>query len=781
MSFLNDQFHFLKALPIAMSAAELEIPDTPPDAGKNSQGYKMHVGDRYLVYSPGRRKEGHFVVRGWLEAADGHPRRVDLENEHSGSRIRLSTWQVSTLESQGRIKAVSLTRGDGIDSQPSPGLRLLLDENKQKKAERYLGYVHACMACFASENGGKSSKRLALAAIEEHAHSLGEKAPSYTNVWEKFKAYREDGGHDPLFALADKDRPGNRRSKFGPFIEKMIEGAVEAAWRTPNGNWKTVKSVFRDLVEKKRKAGELTDEDARHYTKIISDRTFQRRMYEPNQYDRSRWRWGEDYANREFAQYIRQMLPDFPLDIVDVDHTTFNISVIDDRYPIAYGRPDLLVFRDRKTGVVLGYSLSFNKPSYESFLHGLRHAIFPKDMSAFPGCSWPFYGRMFRMGVDNALHFIGNNINAASRQLDFQLVEYRPGHPWEKGALERLNGILGVDVALGLPGATAANPVERDKFDDPVEMTKPTLTMSELEGFLVDYFDIYHRMPQEGLGILRTLKGIPEVLWEEGIKHTPNRAPIDPNIFVRLAGDRHKCTVQPIGIRLDHIVYQSEELLALTTHPSHKPGEGRHRSTQYDVVRDPNDLGRVWVHDPYRNVMMEIPACSADYSYANGLRLFQHRRIVEYWNKEHGQPKSAAELEKAMDDYQLGLVKFHQLRRKHGTAFKLAQFVGQQARKLARSRIVTAVDSPNASSDWLDVADPVKPAPLEPRSIRAPKTATRQESGGDYTVITQDVQPDGLPVAQDPVPAPAAQPKQHESAALADDIEFLKTKYEGYD
>ncbi|MES0022401.1 MULTISPECIES: hypothetical protein [unclassified Mesorhizobium] len=154
------------------------------------------------------------------------------------------------------------------------------------------------------------------------------------------------------------------------------------------------------------------------------------------------------------------------------------------------------------------------------------------------------------------------------------------------------------------------------------------------------------------------------------------------------------------------------------------------------MVRDPGDLGRAWLWDPYRKTTIEVPACSADYSYANGLRLFQHRALVKYWNENHGQPANAAELEKAKDEYQLGLVKIHQRRRKHGTGFKLARFMSQQARKVARSRLVEAVTSPNASSERLDVANPLSPAPAEPRSIRASKTAVRPETGGNFTVPT---------------------------------------------
>jgi putative transposase len=780
MSFVNNQFHFLKALPVATNGSQLEIPDTPPDAG-SCQGYLMHAGDRYIIYSPGRRMEGHYVVHDWLEAVERLPRRVHMRNVISNSDLFLTPWQISTLECQRRIRPVSLARAEGDGKEVTPGISLLMDDARRVKAERYLGYVRGCIQKFADVNDGKSSRRLAEEAIDEHAEAISDpNPPCFQTVWDKLKAHEDDNGYDPLGALADKSNPGNTKSTFGALVEQIVLEAAEAAWRKPNGDWRTLKSAFRDKVNAKRADQELPPEGAHGDIKFPSDRTFQRRMYEVNKYDRLRWRFGEDHANRVMACYIRQALPDFPLDIVDVDHTTFNIVVIDDKYPVAYGRPDLIVFRDRKTGSPLAWPLSFQNPSYESFLHGLRIAIFPKDMSAYPGIGqWP-YGRPFRLGVDNALHFLGDNIDHACQQLGMTLVEYRPGHPWEKGALERLNGILGVDVALGLPGATGADPKERDLFDEETGMAAPVLTLSELQGFLDEYFSIYIRTPHEGLGFLRTLKGIPLQIWREEIKHTPDRPPLDPNIFIRLAGDVHYCSVQPTGIRLDYITYQSEQLLALRAHPKHKEGKGRHRGTKYRFVRDPSDLGRGWVWDPYRKVTIEVEACSADYSYANGLRLFQHTAIIKYWRETHGEPENAAELQKAMDDYQLKLVEFHQRRRKHGTALKLARFLSQQGRKVARSRIVEAVTSAHASTGRMNVAEPFAPPQMEPRSTRASRTASRTESAGEYTVRTFKSAEAGFPVEQDPV-LDSRQIESPRKPMPPRDIEFLKSKHEGYD
>ncbi len=56
-------------------------------------------------------------------------------------------------------------------------------------------------------------------------------------------------------------------------------------------------------------------------------------------------------------------LPDRPYESVEVDHCKLDIRVIDDA-GLVYGRPDLIIFRDRATAMILGYGLGFEEPSY---------------------------------------------------------------------------------------------------------------------------------------------------------------------------------------------------------------------------------------------------------------------------------------------------------------------------------------------------------------------------------------------------------------------------------
>ena len=771
---LSGQFDFLKARQVAMTASELDIPAHPDDAGE-CQGYSMHSGDRFAIYSPDREREGHYRVESWIDAVGGEPRRVRMENIHSGAPLYLTGWQVSFLESQRRIRAVSM-RSIGVeDHDPVPGLSLAIKGMRLARAEKNLGYVQAVLEAIELDGVGRLPKARILPVIEAHAASIGEEPPDYRTVRKRLLAYLDRTTDDPLLAVAERPRPGNRVPSFSREIEEAMAAAALHAWTTPKGTWKTARKEFFRLVGEMRADGTLPREGASDDASMPSDTTIYRRMYAVNRYDRCRLRYGEDEATKRFARYIRQALPDMVLDIVDVDHTVLNVVVIDDRFPVAFGRPDLLVFRDRKSGSVLGYSIGFDNPSYESFLHGFRHSVYPKDMSAFPGLGWRQYGFGRRYGVDNALHLIGDNARETAKQLRFELGEYRPGRPWEKGALERLFGILNVDLIENLPGA-APEPTEREKFGEEKKKEVPALLLSELDAFLTWYFCHEHNAnSHEGLGFLRTLKGIPDEIWKADIGRVKQRPPVDPSVFVRLAGDVKRRGIGPLGIRWDHLTYQSDELLALTTHPRHREGKGEHQETKYRVVRDPNDLGRIWVEDPYQKRMLEVPACGADYRYANGLRLFQHRKVLEYWNKTHKrEPESGAELLLVMEDYGAALADFHRQRRRHGTALKLAKFFSKQKKRLQRGRIVEAAPV-EPGSGRMDIRNPQRPAPMLPRSERAQLTSPGPEYGGAYTV--RGAEP---PRGAEPVERPEPPQPPMLLPPADDDIESLKSKYEGY-
>ena len=179
-----------------------------------------------------------------------------------------------------------------------------------------------------------------------------------------------------------------------------------------------------------------------------------RRLHDLNEYERDVLESGRDYAEVRHMPRLRQIRPTAPLDIVDVDYAVMNIVVIDPELAIACGRPHILTFPDRYSGIVVGFSISFQPPSYESFFEGLQHMLYEKPADLLSGASYPWWGHCLKLGTDNAKHLVGLNLVEALRELGIQTVAYRPARGWEKGAEEHLFHILDKAVANRLPGAT---------------------------------------------------------------------------------------------------------------------------------------------------------------------------------------------------------------------------------------------------------------------------------------------------------------------------------------
>lgn len=670
--------------------ADLGIPASP-SGFKEGQQYEIATGDEFLIFDQDKAACGAFIVQRWHDAQTGRPKQIELQNIKGNTALYLDNWQIGHLERNGLIRPLSAASARGRKNN-LPGSALCLTDAQRKSALRWLAYLQAAYKKCDEENGGKLSRKLMEEAVVALAEARGEKPPSMATLYRKLDRSRALMNFDPVLALAPKSSMGNSEPRLCDRSEEAIRIAVEDAWRDPKGTWK---SVWARLERMTAEGGDYFDlanlvRDIGDGKRMLSRRTVQRRFWAVDSFTRDLLRLGPEQAARIHARRIRQIRPERPLDVVDVDHTTLGIVVYDDERGIGYGRPDLVLFRDRHSGIIVGWSISFGPPSMETFLDGLLHTLIPKSGGELPpGVSYPYYGRPTMLGVDNAKHLIGMPVREAATELGFQVTPYRPGRPWEKGALEHLFHILNIQLVDRLPGATTMSPAERKKFDQEKLKAVPSLSLSELNGFLAYYFaEIYHASSHEGLGDIQTFSGVPKDLWQAGIKTAPNRPLVDRDLMVRIIGDTTTATIQGDGVRWDYLVYQSADLAQMTLNPAHKEGAGPHRATQYKVTRDPSDLGHVWVHNPYNQQVIEVPIATSMASYAKGLKLYQHRKVVEHNREMKRRADDAEALMTSMRELENQLLDVHKKRQKQGTAMKLARFISGQRQRIKRSEIV---------------------------------------------------------------------------------------------
>ncbi|RYB02117.1 Mu transposase C-terminal domain-containing protein [Lichenibacterium ramalinae] len=678
------------------------------------------------------------VVKRWPRH-DGVASRVQFEDD-LGRPTTLTDEQIALLCRQGRFRVVFDAEGRAVTPRPT-----LLDLSAEQLA--LCRWRRAFVDAFYAEPHPASRSRPDVGAKIARTFEKvgGTKAPCYQSVLNWVDVWEEQGELFPLECLHFAPNTGNRDWKVSSeLVDEMVDIGVKNALGLAKGTGEDARGFAAaalkvrleelgrsDLLGHEKLAlallgTKLDEEPTLAEVTMPTLRTFQRRMKEVDAFLRDDSRFGERRGRRKHARSYERPLPELPLSEVECDHTPCDVIVVDDVRKVIFGRPDLIAFRDRATGAFLGVSIGFEAPSFASFVNGLRHAMYPKDMSEYPSLRpWPMFGRPTRLYVDKALHFVGNNIERTSAALGFEIREFLPAEPSLKGGTERLIGVINAAMHK-LPAATFSNAEERKRYADLAG--KPTVTIDRLRAFVTSWITDKHNPGQhEGLGFMKRLKGIPEVLWDEKIGQV-EMAPLPrEETFVWLAGDSKRCHVtEDGGIYWDHIQYQSIALAAITGKAGHKSGrdkkewQGReHEGSKYLVRRDPFDIGHVYVTNPFDGGrVIKVGATRMDY--AGGLTLHQHNVIKA--NADADLRRAADRdpvdvLMRARKEVDRYVELLFQQRRQDGHDKRLARWLEHGRRREEASTVSRPAFSPALSAAFVDPTAPAGIDPPPPGSI----------------------------------------------------------------
>ena len=295
-----------------------------------------------------------------------------------------------------------------------------------------------------------------------------------------------------------------------------------------------------------------------------------------------------------------------PLDIVEIDHTKVDVTVVDPASRKPIGRPTLTLAIDVATRMATGFHLSLEPPCLTSVALCLTHAVMDKsgwlaarDIAA----EWPARGIPRVIHVDNGAEFHALAFERACAEHGVDLTYRPPGTPRFGGHIERLIGTMMGEAHL-LPGSHFSNVRERGDLDP--EATA-TMTLRELEAWLaLEIVGVYHAR------VHRSLCAPPNAVWAAGIAAAPPRAPADPRRFLMDFLPAERRVLQRDGLHLFNIRYWSDELRRLM-------GQGEKVTIKYD----PRDLSRVFVRvdDGY------VETRPADVS-RPAIALWEHRAAV---------------------------------------------------------------------------------------------------------------------------------------------------------
>lgn len=508
---------------------------------------------------------------------------------HAGAVYRVedlvSATQVKVKGEGGRLKVIAAAELIPVLQQPLEGFPELsaIAPCRWDRAVEIYNIIEPLVAM-----GPRSRKRADVQKVadSEDLH--------ISTIYRWLEAYESTGLVSSLIRKPRKDA-GTRR--LDERVEKIIADTIENFYlskqvRTPT---KTAAEVRKICAQNK-----LPRPDAA---------TVFNRIAAISEEYRLRRRRGSKAANERFEP-IRGSFPgaDFPLAVVQIDHTPVDVIIVDDAFRKATKRPYLTIATDVYSKMCVGFYLSLDHPGGLATGLCLSRAILSKEKYltslGLSDLEWPCWGVMRKIHTDNAKEFRGTLLGLATQQYGI-IAERRPkGRPKYGGGVERAFRTYMHEVHNELPGTTFSNVQEKQDYDSE---GRAVMTLDALEKWFVIYLlGVYHQKPHAGND------GIPPIVqWERGICGTdttkgtgiPMKMPDEERLRIDFMPFEER-TIQEYGILIMGVTYWTDALRGFI----HSADPNSSKLKQKYICRyDPRDLSKIWMYEPESQKYIEIP------------------------------------------------------------------------------------------------------------------------------------------------------------------------------
>lgn len=395
-----------------------------------------------------------------------------------------------------------------------------------------------------------------------------------THVYALLRCYADDPRLTSLLPRVRGRRAGDRQ--LDPAVEALIEVAIDKFYLTRQRP-RIVNLVAE--VHRRCAAGGLALPSRKAITARVNGRKAREVVAK---------RHGRKAARDLYAPVVGLLAVDYPLSLVQIDHTLVDVIVVDSEARAPIQRPWLTLAIDVHSRCVAGFYLSLEPPSATSVALCLAHAALPKESwLAERGITaeWPMRGIPERLHLDNAREFRSEALKRGCEQYGIA-IDYRPVRtPHYGGHIERLIGTMMGKVHL-LPGTTFSNVAEKGDLDPE---RSAAMTLDEVECWLGHAIaGVYHQELHRGLGIT------PLEAWRRGVaghgemlgRGEPT-AVADARRFLIDFLPIERRLVRRDGVRLHSIAYWADVLSTWI-------GEREPMVVRYD----PRDLSRIYLLGP---------------------------------------------------------------------------------------------------------------------------------------------------------------------------------------
>lgn len=481
----------------------------------------------------------------------------------------------------GRSVSLAVTELRAIDGdapEPSPDLAEIADADWQE-AERRMAIIRPLV----------DQPVFGRSEVEARAKESG---VDTATIYRWLQRYHGTG--TPLGLIPRKRGWKLGKTRIPAFAEAVVDEAIRDFYLTPQrpSAQKTVVEVMRRCQQRGIEAPSAS--------------TVRARIARVPERDRLRGRGYREKAKNKFMPTAGKFPnADFPLAVVQIDHTPADIILVDDVHRKPIGRPWITLAMDVYSRMVVGYYLSFDAPSETSVAMCVAQAVLPKEewlLSHRVDAEWPVWGMPKTIHVDNGSDFRSGTFRESCLAYGINL-EFRPvKQPRYGGHIERVIGSVLNEIHT-LPGTTFSSIKDKEGYDSE---KNAALTKSEFEAWLVKLIcKVYHERLHTGIGMS------PRKKWEIGIFGNGDTQgvglPTRPSNALSVLLDflpSFRRTVQTFGVTIDGMTYYAEALRSWIN--AEQPGDHT-KKRSFVFRRDPRDISSVWFRDPTLKQYFQIP------------------------------------------------------------------------------------------------------------------------------------------------------------------------------
>ncbi len=316
-------------------------------------------------------------------------------------------------------------------------------------------------------------------------------------------------------------------------------------------------------------------------------------------------RYGHKMAKEKFSNFDGEFPEgNYPMDVVQIDHTPLDILVVDKIHRKPLGRPYLTLALDTYSRMVAGIYISLQAPGYFNVSQCLLSVFTKKDIylqTQEVDGEWNIYGLPRVIHVDNGADLVSSDMQRVCDEYGITLLKRPVARPQFGAHVERVLGTINKEVH-NLSGTTFSNIAQKGDYNSQKEAT---FTLEELTKWLIHYIvNIYHKKYHHGIDMSPEDKYIKGIIGDDETAGTGILPPIIDdldNIKISLLPTYYR-TVQKDGISLDGITYYSDVL-------RHWIGvaDDTKNKIQHKIKRDPLNIQKIYFYDPEIKEYFDVP------------------------------------------------------------------------------------------------------------------------------------------------------------------------------